>query len=85
MKIDAWELKIVFMTIKGLTAKIVENKGKMAKVEIAGQFLEVPREYLPKSCGLGETFKAYFQVETEAVVSERQLAKNILEEILNGN
>jgi len=73
------------MTIKGLTAKIVEKKGKITQIEIEGQALCVPTEFLPEKVVAQDEVKIYFSTAADATVSEKQLAKSILEQIMNGN
>lgn len=72
------------MTIKGLEAKIIAKKGKMAEIEIEGQKIAVPSEYLPLSAEIGSSLNLYLMNSQEGTVQEKKLAKEILDEILNG-
>ena len=72
------------MTINGLTAKLLEKKGKKAEIEIEGQKVVVSAELLPHSLSPGNSFRLYFLSEKESVDHQKELAQNILEEILNG-
>jgi hypothetical protein len=72
------------MTINGLKAKLVEKKGKIAQIEIEGQKIEVAAEFLPPNVGIGGELRLYFSSADEGTISEKKLAKSILEEILNG-
>ena len=77
------------MTIKGLEAKLVARKGKMAEIEIEGpngvnQKITVPSEYLPLSAEIGSSLNLYLMNSQEGTLQEKKLAKEILSEILNG-
>ena len=77
------------MTIKGLEAKLVGRKGKIAEIEIEGpagasQKVSVPAEILPANSEVGQTLNLYFMNSQEGTLQEKKLAKAILEEILNG-
>ena len=72
------------MTTNGLICKVLEKKGKRAKIEVEGQSLEVPAEALPKDANEGEVVKIFFLSSDQASLQEKKLAKLILEEILNG-
>jgi hypothetical protein len=77
------------MTIKGLEAKLVAKKGKLAEIEIEGpegvkQKITVPAEYLPASIEIGGHLNLYLTNSQEGTLQEKKLAKAILEEILNG-
>jgi len=72
------------MTIKGLEAKIIAKKGKIAEIEIEGQKITVPVEYLPASTEVGGNINLYLANSQEGILQEKKLAKEILEEILNG-
>ena len=72
------------MTIKGLEAKILAKKGKIVEIEFEGQKISVPREYLPAESEEGDFVSFHFLSSSKASMQEKQLAKSILEEILNG-
>ncbi len=72
------------MTIKGLEAKVLAKNGKIAEIEIDGQKINIPREYLPSSLCVGESTSLIFMSSKDASLEEKKLAKAILEEILNG-
>ncbi|MBM2820656.1 MAG: hypothetical protein HW405_416 [Candidatus Berkelbacteria bacterium] len=72
------------MTIKGLEAKVIAKNGKMVEIEIDGQKIKIPSEYLPASIGVGEGVNLFFSDSKNASLEEQKLAKAILNEILNG-
>jgi len=72
------------MTTNGLKAKIIEKKGKRVKIEVEGQPLEVPADFLPAEIKEGQELKLFFLSSEQASIQEKKLAKFILEEILNG-
>ncbi|MEI6040017.1 MAG: hypothetical protein WCP93_01555 [Candidatus Berkelbacteria bacterium] len=72
------------MTIQTLICKLIEKKGKKSEIEIEGQKIEVPSEYLPDSIKVGEEMRLCFLSEKDARMKEENMAKTILEEILNG-
>lgn len=72
------------MTIKGLEVKLVGRKGKVTEIEIEGQKITVPSEYLPASAEIGSYLNLYLMNSQEGTLQEKKLAKSILEEILNG-
>lgn len=72
------------MTIKGLEAKIIAKKGKNTEIEIEGQRIAVPSEYLPASFEVGSSLNLYLMNSQEGTLQEKKLAKEILSEILNG-
>ena len=72
------------MTIKGLEAKLMAKKGKTAEIEIEGQKIAIPTEYLPASIEVGGNINLYLTNSQEGTLQEKKLAKAILEEILNG-
>jgi len=72
------------MTIKGLTCKVLAKKGKIAEIEIEGQKIKIPSEHLPASVEVGNGFQIYLLDESSGRIQEKNLAKLILEEILNG-
>ncbi len=67
-----------------LSCKLIEKKGKRADIEIEGQKIAVPSENLPADVKTGENFGLYFSSQKSANIKEKELAKAILEEILNG-
>jgi len=77
------------MTIKGLEAKIIAKKGKIAEIEIEGpegasQKISIPSDFLPANFEVGRLINLYFTNSTEGILQEKKLAKEILSEILNG-
>lgn len=72
------------MNINGLGAKIVAKKGKMTEIEIEGQKINVPQDFLPANIAPGEEISLYFTSAGDGILQEKKLAKVILEEILNG-
>ena len=72
------------MTTHGLTCKIIEKKGKRAKIEIEGQIIEVPIEIIPERTDEGAGIELFLLNAEQASLQEKKLAKYILEEILNG-
>lgn len=72
------------MTIKGLGAKLVGRKGKIAEIEIEGQKVSIPAEILPAHSEVGQTLNLYLMNSQEGTLQEKKLAKEILSEILNG-
>lgn len=67
-----------------LTCKIIAKKGKNVEVEIEGQPLIISKEYLPFPCQEGEELRLYFRNLKAADLETKEMAKYILEEILNG-
>ena len=65
------------MTTNGLICKITSISGKRVVLDVEGQRLEVAKEKLPSNIKEGEEVKIFFH-------EEKNLAKDILEEILNG-
>lgn len=72
------------MLINGLSCKLISRKGHQAEIEIEGQKIVIPSEYLPSSISDGENCQLYFTSEEEGKTKEKKLARAILEEILNG-
>lgn len=72
------------MTINGISCKLIEKKGKRAEIEIDGQKIFIPSENLPAQVKSGENLQLYFSSEHSAKMKEKELARAILEEILNG-
>lgn len=72
------------MTIKGIEAKIIAKNSKIAEIEIEGQKINISREYLPSSLEVGQSTSLVFMNSKDADLGEKKLAKEILEEILNG-
>jgi len=72
------------MTIQNIPCKLIEKRGKESEIEIEGQKLVVPSEYLPTSVLVGEEVYFCFLNAKDAKVKEEDLAKLILNEILNG-
>ncbi len=70
------------MTIH-LPCKLISKKGKKTEIEIEGQKIEISSEYLPKNIE-GDTLQICFLLDDEAKNKETNIAKQILEEILNG-
>lgn len=72
------------MTIQNLSCKLIQKSGKKAEIEIEGQSLTVPSEYLPSTVTPGEELSLCFLSSKDAKIKEDSMAKLILEEILNG-
>lgn len=72
------------MTINGLPCKLLEKKGKKAEVEVEGQILVIPANFLPSGIKNNEVFFVHFSDEKTAKAQEKKIAQAILEEILNG-
>lgn len=72
------------MTIQSITCKLIEKKGKRAEIEIEGQKIIISSEYLPLAVKNGENLQLCFSSEHSAKMKEKELARAILEEILNG-
>lgn len=68
----------------GLVCKITEIKDKLAVLEIDGQKIEVKKEELPASASVGAEFNVFLLEKEQRTIKEKKLAKEILEEILNG-
>lgn len=65
--------------------KIVSISEKEVKVEIEGQPLSLSKKYFPESLTLKNTFKLFlFNGRNPEKIEDKNLAKLILEEILNG-
>ena len=73
------------MTINSLSAKLIEKKGEKAEIEIEGQKINVSSDYLPASTKNGENLELCFSNPDSAKMKEKELARAILEEILNGD
>jgi hypothetical protein len=67
-----------------IACKLIAKHGKKAEIEIEGQRLEVSSDCLPASLKDNEEFSIYFLSQNEAKMKEGELAREILEEILNG-
>ncbi len=67
-----------------INCKILEKKGKKVEVEIEGQKVIVPQDIIPNTLSKDKTLKIIFLNSSESVITEKILAKTILEEILNG-
>ncbi|MFA6492792.1 MAG: hypothetical protein WCV58_01495 [Patescibacteria group bacterium] len=72
------------MAQKGVEAKIIEVVEDKAVLEIERQRLVVDSDCLPEKALAKGKLKLYFLNPEETVATEKKLAKNILEEILNG-
>jgi hypothetical protein len=72
------------MIIQNIPCKLIEKKGKKTEIEFEGQKVMVSSDYLPSDAVVGETFYLCFLNAKEATIKEENLAKLILEEILNG-
>lgn len=70
------------MAKQSLDVKVLESKEDKTVLEINKQKVTVSSSLLPASSS-GAILKLYFFKENE-VISEKKLAKTILEEILNG-
>ncbi len=70
--------------MNNLKCKVVDKKDKRVEIEIEGQKVLVSLDCLPSSADIGKTFKIYFLDPEETEITEKKLAKTILEEILNG-
>ena len=73
------------MTIKGLSAKLIAKNAKKAEIEIEGQKLSVPEEFIPVDLKMGDSLKLYFLDSKSGSLQEKKLAEAILGEILNGS
>ena len=69
--------------MNSLDCKILAKSGDRAEVEIASQKLAVPVKYLPSSSQVGDTFLIFLFKKDEGL-TDKKMAKAILEEILNG-
>lgn len=72
------------MTIHPLACKILAKKGKKAEIEIEGQAVLISSEFVPAKARTGDSVSLRFTLQGEAELSEKQTAKMILDEILNG-
>lgn len=72
------------MFTTGIPCKLIEKRGKQSEIEIEEQRLVINSHYLPDSVKPGETFQLCFLSDKEGKIKEANLAKLILEEILNG-
>jgi len=72
------------MTINGLACKMIGRKGRKAILVIEGQEVLVPAESLPAKTQDGDEVRVRFLNSQEAKLQETSLAKEILDEILNG-
>lgn len=72
------------MTIQGIECKILVRQGKRAEIEIEGQKLLIPSDFIPSDACSGQTLKLFFLNSDEANLEEKKMAKAILEHILNG-
>ncbi|HLB95995.1 MAG TPA: hypothetical protein VJK26_03800 [Patescibacteria group bacterium] len=70
--------------MKSLTGKILEKNGQKAVLEIEKQKINLSSDRLPASAVEGSILKVYLLNPEQGVVSDKNLAKTILEEILNG-
>lgn len=67
-----------------LSCKINAKKGDNVEVEIEGKVLEISADCLPTGWQEKDQFQLFFLDKKNLRVSEKNLAKMILEEILNG-
>lgn len=67
-----------------LSCKLIAKKGKQAQIEIEGQCILVPSDCLPTNLIENQEFNLCFLSDREAKTKEENMAKLILEEILNG-
>lgn len=67
----------------GLSCKIITKNKETVEVEISEQKLTIPIKYFPNSFEAGEVLQIYF-LEGGEGLTDKRLAKTILEEILNG-
>ncbi|OGD57196.1 hypothetical protein A2V71_02150 [Candidatus Berkelbacteria bacterium RBG_13_40_8] len=72
------------MTTSGPVCKVVNVFGKYVVLNINGHKLEINREFLPANVKVDQEFRLFFLDKDEASLKEKNLAKEILEEILNG-
>jgi hypothetical protein len=72
------------MTIQNLSCKLIQKNGKKTEIEIEGQSLVIPSEFIPSGVAAGEELSLCFLSSKDAKIKEDNLAKLILEEILNG-
>ncbi len=68
----------------GLICKIISIRGKKVEVEIEGQKVLLSSVFMPKKISEGQEIKLYPYNLEDLSSKEKQLAKAILEEILNG-
>lgn len=67
-----------------MEAKVIAKKGKLVEIEIEGQKITIPQDFLPAELEVGKPLSLYFTNSQEGILQEKKLAKAILEEILNG-
>jgi hypothetical protein len=72
------------MIIQNIPCKLIERRGKKTEIELDGQRIVVSSDYFPSDAVCGENFYLCFLHAKEATIKEENLAKLILEEILNG-
>jgi len=72
------------MTIQNIPCKLIKRMGKKAEIEIDGQIVTISSDHLPVATGDGDELSLCFLTQKEAKIKEENLAKLILEEILNG-
>ena len=72
------------MLIQNIPCKLIQRKGKTVEVEINAQVVSIPSEYLPSSVLDGQEMQLCFLNSKDAKIKEENLAKIILDEILNG-
>ena len=77
-------VNLSIMAINSITCKLIEKKGKRAEVEIDGQKIFIGSENLSANIKNGDNLELCFSDAETAKMKEKELAKAILEEILNG-
>lgn len=70
--------------MNSLKCKVIDKKEKRVEIEIEGQKVLVPLDCLPDSAQVGTVLQVYFLESETGLITEKKLAKTILEEILNG-
>jgi len=63
--------------------RIIEKRGEKFIVEIENQIINLPESYFPGNFKVGQELKIYFW-DGEGKIMDKNMAKAILEEILNG-
>jgi len=71
--------------MKPLQAKVLAKNDKIGEIEINGQKITLPVEYLPNDVESGQNISINIFNPNPSTIQEKKLAKAILEEILNGN
>lgn len=67
-----------------LTCKIVAVKGEMVEIQIEGQTITLSKKFFSEVLSEKDQFQLFLFNPKCPNLNEKQLAKSILEEILNG-